>query len=51
MKLEELVVNGLVVEEEVSSRSAKSSHTVYSITEKGVEMIENLSRLKEMLNL
>lgn len=50
-KLEELVVNGLVMEKEVNSRSRKGSHTVYRITEKGVEMIETLKQLKNLLNL
>ena len=50
-KLEELVVNGLVREEEVYSRSTQGSHTIYEITEKGVEMIETLKQLKNLLNL
>jgi predicted transcriptional regulator len=50
-KLEELVVNDLVMEKEVKSRNRKSSHTVYKITEKGVEMIETLEQLKNLLNL
>jgi predicted transcriptional regulator len=50
-KLEELVVNDLVMEKEVKSRNRKSSHTVYKITEKGVENIETLEQLKNLLNL
>jgi predicted transcriptional regulator len=51
-KLEEFVANDLVKEqEELLSKDGGKGHAIYEITEKGIEMIENLSTLINMLNL